>query len=341
MKENYAPWAIDINSFPEQGGLRDQLKFLLGFVLLAPSGHNSQPWSLKIIDKSVEFWVNKDRSLAKSDPERRQLSIAMGCALENLITAADFYGFSCDIVYFPLNEEKDFFVKASLARTGSTKNDSNHLIFSIPNRRTNRGKYEDKILSQEFIEKISKISNSETEVLLITDKEIKEQLAETVNKAQIESMDSDSFREELSHYVKSNFTKDKVGMPGFTLGLPAPISLIASKLIKKINMSRKSKKQDDALLKLHTPAFIIIGTREDNQIGWVKSGQAFERIWLIAESFGISCAPLASGVQVGDYHKQVREVAGVTSTPRVFARVGYSKMIPRHSPRLAVRDILI
>ncbi|MBI3589397.1 MAG: hypothetical protein HY093_03230 [Candidatus Liptonbacteria bacterium] len=43
MKENYAPWEIDVEAFPKKGSLDDQLKFLLGFAILAPSTHNSQP----------------------------------------------------------------------------------------------------------------------------------------------------------------------------------------------------------------------------------------------------------------------------------------------------------
>ncbi|MEK7193692.1 MAG: hypothetical protein AAB652_02780 [Patescibacteria group bacterium] len=48
MKSNYAPWAIDIVVFPKEGAIEDQLRFLLGFAILAPSGHNSQLWSFKI-----------------------------------------------------------------------------------------------------------------------------------------------------------------------------------------------------------------------------------------------------------------------------------------------------
>ena len=37
MRDNYAPWAIKIENFPEKGSLDEQLKFLLGFAILAPS----------------------------------------------------------------------------------------------------------------------------------------------------------------------------------------------------------------------------------------------------------------------------------------------------------------
>jgi len=47
MKANYAAWGIDVNSFPQDGGIEDQLRFLIGFAILAPSGHNSQPWGVK------------------------------------------------------------------------------------------------------------------------------------------------------------------------------------------------------------------------------------------------------------------------------------------------------
>ena len=84
MKENYKPWGIDITAFPEEGGIEEQLKFLIGFAILAPSGHNSQPWEFKIQDSKIFIFSNNARSLSQSDPVGRQLSIGIGCALENL-----------------------------------------------------------------------------------------------------------------------------------------------------------------------------------------------------------------------------------------------------------------
>lgn len=341
MKENYAPWEIKIEDFPEKGNLEDQLKFLLGFVLLAPSGHNSQPWSFKLEGNSIEFWVNTERALAKSDPERRQLSIAMGCATENLAMAADYYGFETKIEYFPNSTDSDLFVIVRCNKAWKTKNDNRHLIFQIPKRVTNRGKYKPHSIPKDFQAQLKKFENNEFQIVVIEHKETKLKLADILLAAQIESMDSTAFREELSHFIISSFSSKKTGMPGFALGLPSLISLFASAMIKKVNMSRKTRKQDEKLLKEFTPAFLSIGVFNDSMPGWLKAGRLFERIWLIATSQGINFSPLAAGVQNEKYCKQTKEIIGFSSTPRIFCRLGFPEKITGHSPRFNCDELLL
>lgn len=340
MKENYAPWDIDVSAFPEKGSVNDQLKFLIGFAILAPSGHNSQPWEFVIKNNSIEFWVNKDRALGKSDPERRQTLISIGCALENLLIAADYYGFKNEIKYFPDNDG-DLAASVSFQKFGEIKNEPKHLIFLIPKRTSNRNKYSNQPIPEKFLEEIKKISNTEIEATVITEKDKILSLSDITNRAQIEVMDRNYFREELSHYIKSSFTKSTTGMPGFVLGLPAIVSLFASKLIKKINMSKVSAKQDDALLKKFTTAFLLVSTKNDDKYNWIKSGQVFEKVWLLATQSGLSFSVLAAGVQVGDYYKKIQEVLNTNLRPLAFSRLGYSEKTARHSPRKKVEEVLL
>ena len=42
------PWDVREADFPTTGPPAEQLRFLLHYAVLAPSGHNSQPWLFKI-----------------------------------------------------------------------------------------------------------------------------------------------------------------------------------------------------------------------------------------------------------------------------------------------------
>jgi hypothetical protein len=341
MQENYQPWAIDINAFPKKGSLFDQLKFLLGFAILAPSGHNSQPWKFSIQDNVISLLINKERALEQSDPKGRQLFISIGCVIENLLVAADYFGFRVNTDYFSNSSNKELVAKFSFQKDSSFKSDINHLIFEISKRQTNRNKYENRILSSDFIQRLYQLSNQKLTITVIVDQTKRDQIADIVNAAQIEVMDQRSFRKELSHYIKSNFTKAKFGMPGFTLGIPAIISIIASWLIRRVNLSRKTKRKDELLLKKYTPAFMIISSTSDEKENWINAGRLFERIWLIAHQDGLACAPLAAGVQVGNYYQQLQKIIGISHRPLVFSRLGYASKSSGHSPRCEVGDVLI
>src|SRR5207247_3112703 len=55
---------------------------------------------------------------------------------------------------------------------------------------------------------------------------------------------------------------------------------LVPKMIKYLNMSKLSKKDDEKLLKEFTPSMVIIATSEDNKKSWVQSGQLYEKIAL-------------------------------------------------------------
>ena len=48
------PWDIKKEDFLHQGQLADKIRFVLGYAILAPSTHNSQPWLFKVKENSVE-----------------------------------------------------------------------------------------------------------------------------------------------------------------------------------------------------------------------------------------------------------------------------------------------
>ena len=340
-RANYRAWDIDITSFPEDAGFGEQLRFLIGFGILAPSGHNSQPWEFIVTDDSIEVFFNQERSLSQSDPAGRQLLISIGCAIENIIIAGDYYGFE-GVVHFHNDWHATRFIATISFRkiSPSTSRDPHHLFFSVSKRSTNRGKYKTQLPPESFLKEISQLNNDDFRMVFVADKHMRSLLADVVNKAQIEVMDGHGFREELSHYIQHNFTKKHVGMPGFTLGIPAPVSLFASRLIKRVNLSRASKKQDDALLKRFTPIFVLICSCNDTSRDWMGAGRIFERIWLMATREGLACAPLAAGVQVGDYYKKLQAILDTHDRPQVFFRMGYPEKHFHHSPRLSPLNVV-
>src|SRR3989344_3094210 len=91
MRSNYAPWDITIDDFWNLKTDSERFRFLIGFAILAPSTHNSQPWKFRIQDSTITILPDLHRTLPVSDPHNRHLYISLGCALENLRIAADYY----------------------------------------------------------------------------------------------------------------------------------------------------------------------------------------------------------------------------------------------------------
>lgn len=73
-------------------------KMILYYASLAPSGHNTQPWRVRIEDRNT--WIiesDPDRKLPVVDPENRELLLSLGAFVENLSIAAGAMGWKSDV----------------------------------------------------------------------------------------------------------------------------------------------------------------------------------------------------------------------------------------------------
>src|SRR5215470_11008988 len=95
------PWQVVERNFPAGRNTTQKMSFLLRYAILAPSSHNTQPWKFSIRDNEIGVHINTDRWLKVADSDRRELHISVGCALENLLIAAEHFGYGHDLVYFP------------------------------------------------------------------------------------------------------------------------------------------------------------------------------------------------------------------------------------------------
>ena len=347
MKENYLSWNVNPDDFYDLKTQDEKLRFLLNFAVLAPSSHNSQPWSFVATEQSVDIYVNSSRLLTVSDKNRRQLYISLGCALENLLVAADYYDIHGDVKYAkPLFGDGYFCnpaVEVDLNLDKDKKEywaDAGHLIFSIPERRTNRNKYDAQMpFEVNFLPFMQRLSQLDVMYDFVSDKIRKENIANVVLNAMSEAMADKNFRLELAEYVKSNYTSSGIGMPGFGMGIPGPVSLLLPFIIRHFDMYKVTRKQDESLLKDGTPMFGILSTREDNPESWIKAGQAYQRIALECERAGIKTAVMAAAIQIGDYYKQLQEIIGTSARPQLFFRIGYCNKEVHPSPRLSSAQV--
>ncbi len=342
-KKNYESWNIKIEDFPAAGTQHEQIEFLTRFALLAPSGHNSQPWRIHASDSQVALYINTGRNLNQSDPQGRQLYISLGCFLENLFTAADFFGFAFLPTYnYPdPSDGATPVAEITFQKRTPAEHKDRRMVRAIIERNSNRYPYRDEPLPQSFIDYAGTIIEPQIKIFLLTDTAQKDQAANIMEDAQIYAMDSADFRKELSEYIKSSYTEEPYGMPGFTLNIPGPVSILAPKLAKNINLSRLSKKQDSELLLRRTPALGVICASQDSRENWLSVGRVFERVWLRATSDGIAFSVWAAAIQHETFRARLQKILNTPLLPMAAFRAGLPKTKPGHSPRFSLKDLAV
>ena len=78
-----------LQPWTKAGDYTDPRMRALSYAILAPNPHNRQPWIVDLAtDGQVTVWRDKDKYLPETDPFDRQLTIGMGCFLEQMAIAA-------------------------------------------------------------------------------------------------------------------------------------------------------------------------------------------------------------------------------------------------------------
>ncbi len=337
--ENYFVWETKEEDFPKNASQEDQLKFLLNYAVMAPSAHNTQPWKFKINEGEILLYLDKDKTLPVSDPTHRESFLSLGTALENLQIAANHFGFSTTISPFPNPNDEHLVARIKLT-PGISDTALNKLFPALKNRLSNRNLYEDKTVPTTFLEELATLKEEGISLHLVSEKEKINQISDLIFDGSTEMMKSTTFREELSGWLRHNFTRQPDGMPGFTLGLNPIQSLLGSFLIKNFDMGASQAKIDQELVK-SSSLLIVITSQENGKETWLKIGKLYEKVVLMGTLNGLSNATLASVVELGQLPEKLKQVLLTSETPQVFLRMGFSKDKSRHSPRKKVEDVLV
>lgn len=339
MLANYKAWTINHEDFYKFESRIERLGFLVGYAILAPSSHNSQPWKFRVNEEYIELVPEHTRWLPKSDARYRQLFLALGCALENIIIASDYYGLRPKLSFV----EKDGVFGARLdykSADSLPRGPQSHLIFSIAKRCTCRAPFERRLPEKSLLELVKGFSDERMRIDFVVSPEDRKAMAELTRDALIEALDDPEFRLELSRHTKSNITKSKTGMPASGFGMPTAISLIAPFLVRSLNVYRINGSATIKLLAKDTPVIAVISSKNDGCEDWIRCGRMFERIALECQSRGIKTAPMAAAVEIGSYSRKLQDLLHTDFRPQVFFRMGYSKKEFPHSPRIPACEII-
>jgi hypothetical protein len=343
MKENYKPWNIDIDEYKLLNNNEEFLRFLIKYGILAPSGHNTQPWKFSINDNKINVLLDSSRLLKVSDANDRQSYLSIGCLIKNIKIAANYFGYKAEAFYI-LDKKKIDPVVASIEiiKIGSDLEDKDHLIHFITKRVTNRGKYKQLPLPEHFNEFAKSFSTTEINVTIVTEERKKREIAIVALNAMKDAMTSRDFRNELALYFKNNLTRSKIGMPGFGMGIPLLLSFFVPYIIKFVNVAILNRKMDEDVFINHTPAYIMLSSNNDEPAIWLRIGEIFQELALYAERSGISLAPWQAPVQINDHYKKLNAIIDSKFRPQFLMRAGtpFNKDV-KHSPRLPIEEVII
>ena len=127
---------------------------------------------------------------------------------------------------------------------------------------------------------------------------------------------------------------------GNNLGMPFLVSLLMPWAVKKLDTSAMQVKMHQEML-AQAPAVGIITTPSDGLTDWLRVGEIYQEMAIMAEKEGMTTAILAAPIEMSNYYQELQKVLVTDWRPQLFFRIGYpTKIFPR-APRWPLAKFLI
>lgn len=296
--------------------------------ILAPSSHNTQPWLFRITDSEIDVYADETRWLKVADASKRELFISIGCAIENLVISAGHHGYRTEVRYFPNPENETLAATVAFEHTDGQTDD---LFEAIPLRHTNHKEYRPNPIVPEDRMRLENSFQEEGVGLYLTDDaDIKRRVEELVVLADSLQFSDPEFREELGYWIGEG-----------VFGAPWLIAKISQFAVTHLNLGNSTARKDTEVL-MSSPLLGIICSETDDRTTQVRTGRAFERVYLKATLMGLSLQPMSQIVEIPKIRDEISKLVPV---PGAIAqqpfRLGFADPETKRTPRRPIDEVLM
>lgn len=337
------PWAVDPAAFAGCHDARSRLDFLIHYAVLAPSGHNTQPWLFHLRGADMlELRADRTRALPVVDPADRALTIACGAALANLRCAAEALGEALAVECLPDPADPDLMARIRALGPCQPAAGSAPLLRAMTARRTSRFPYAAEpvpaLLRDAAIEAAER--TGQARLHWVDDARLRHELALLVSEGDRMQMADRAFRHELAAWMRARRGPRRDGLSGAAFGMPDLTTFAAAMVIRTFDMGAGQAARDMALAE-GSPALAVVATPGDSPQDWIAAGEALERTLLAITARGFTASYLNQPIEVPALRPRVAAAVGA-EVPQLLLRIGRGpKPVPaaRRPLREVVREV--
>ncbi|MDZ4795697.1 MAG: nitroreductase [Bacteroidota bacterium] len=305
---------------------------ILYLASLAPSGHNTQPWSVKYIEPYHRIICSdKSKWLPAVDPTQRETILSIGAFTQNLEYAASNAGYNCQFtVLATTNQEKEL-VEVKLNRSGPTPAFN---IEKIKNRRTVRSNYLPDLLKTDDLAYLIREEQVFFHFIPIGAKEYQYLNDQTIEANKIQSY-RDAAEKELSEWIRFSSNDAKKYCDGLTTasmeieGMPG---WIVRNFYRKNSVMKKSfrdKNIDNVTKQVSQSAGWLLITNKGNEVvTLLETGKRMQKLFLKVRDKVIAIHPMTQKLEEPATNQNINQSIGISDSIQFILRIGYLKNYP-------------
>jgi len=321
-------WDVDADDFPADGPVEDRARFLLRYAVLAPSSHNSQPWTFDVRGNEIGVAADESRWLAAADPDRRELYISVGCAVENCCVAAERFGFDPRVEYHdPASANR--VATVTLVDGDPAAPRPTDLFEALTTRVTSHEVFEDRPLETATRDALEGVVRADEVALHLVEDPEKAAVGELQAEADRLQMDDPEYRRELGHWIGNG-----------ALGSSWLAARIGQAVVTHLDIGDREAAKNSKLVQ-SAPVVAVLTTDSDTPAARVRTGQAFERVALRATTEGVAVHPMSQTLERPELRTQLATLLpDDAGEPQHLFRLGYADESPEHTPRWPLERFL-
>jgi len=346
----YEPW----QSWPGGSGLRSAV----GAAILAACPHNTQSWLFHIGENRVELFSDRTRTIGTIDPVFREQQMGTGCALENLVLAAEYAGFGVKELIYDSDATTNRIASVTFEAQSPKKGP---LCEAIPHRHTNRGPYRaDRAIPAELIGEMEQLNNEKDriQIKMWTDARQHQQIKELIvaaSEALVADREQSRDSEQWYRASCAGIERHRDGITLDAQGLSPMVTALA-KLLPTPSSATADRVFLNRTKNVHCGPGSVFGTIAGrypaSKETRVRIGRLWQRMHLWATANGLAMQPLnqihervdreATAKASSSFTADLAGMIGESGWQGLFSfRMGYAVHPAKPSPRRALPDVTV
>lgn len=283
----------------------------------APSMFNTQPWRWRLAGEGIELHLDPDRQLRTVDPAARLQTISCGVALHHARVALAVAGRGVLVERWPADGPTTLAARLRLLLDHEPTDDERAMYAAIPRRRTDRRPYGDEPVPSTVVDRLVTSAIREGTSLHVLRSDQMPAFSVAVTRAADLEIVDPAYRDELIRWTnRPPWSGD--GVP------PTTAVSTARRVVPPREFSLGVERG------LHPgpgtdrgAAFAILTGSRDDEVGWLRGGEALSAVLLTATALDLSTAPMSDVIEVSATREALRRILGTVKYPYLALRVGY------------------
>jgi hypothetical protein len=331
---------------------------LVSAAILAANPHNTQAWAFHVAPQRIELFADRARNIGAVDPFNREMYVGLGCAIENMLLAAEANGYQATVRLLP---EPGQPVHAATIELSAGPVVRSELYAQIPHRHTDRTAYASRAVPASALERMSALATDlpNTRLYWFTSDADRRRIgdlmigaAQALTRDRQQSVDDNRwFRHDWDaiQRLKDGLTIDAQGLPMLT----SAIAKLLPATSRKYNDDFWVKRTRDPQTKTAAAYGIVAVPGANDAVHRLNGGRLLERIHLWTAAHGLSLGHMNQITERVDRERQTGAAPEFGSASRqlipdpafqqlVAFRIGYptGNGGRRLSPRRPAKDVV-